>query len=294
MSKILINTELKDLKLLKRGKVRDLYDVGEYLLFIATDRISAFDVIMNQPIPEKGSILTKISVFWFKNTTHIVPNHFISDDPSEYPEECKKYSEILEGRSMLVRKCKPLPVECVVRGYLAGSGWKEYKEKKTVCGIRLPNGLSEFSKIPAPIFTPSTKAESGHDLNITFEQMIQLIGEELAEKVSRISIELFNFASEKLEKSNLILADTKFEFGLNENNELLLIDEVLTPDSSRFWLKEHYAPGQPQYNFDKQILRDYLESIDWNKQPPPPVLPDEIIEKTAEKYREALYRIIYS
>lgn len=294
MSKILINTELKDLKLLKRGKVRDVYDVGEYLLFIATDRISAFDVIMNQPVPEKGSILTKISVYWFKNTTHIVPNHFVTDEPSEYPEECKKYSEILEGRSMLVRKCKPLPVECVVRGYLAGSGWKEYKEKKTVCGIRLPNGLTEFSKIPAPIFTPSTKAESGHDQNITFEEMKSLIGEELAEKVSRISIELFNFASEKLEKSNLILADTKFEFGLNENNELLLIDEVLTPDSSRFWLKEHYGPGQPQYNFDKQILRDYLESINWNKQPPPPVLPDEIIEKTAEKYREALYRIIYS
>jgi len=294
MSKVVINTELKDLKLLKRGKVRDVYDLGEYLLFIATDRISAFDVIMNQPVPEKGSILTKISVYWFKNTTHIVPNHFVTAEPSEYPEECRKYSEILEDRSMLVRKCKPLPVECVVRGYLAGSGWKEYKEKKTVCGIRLPNGLFEFSKIPAPIFTPSTKAESGHDENITFEKMKELIGEELSEKVSRISVEIFNFATEKLEKSNLILADTKFEFGLNENNELLLIDEVLTPDSSRFWLKEHYAPGKPQYNFDKQILRDYLESINWNKQPPPPVLPAEIIEKTAEKYREALFRIIYS
>lgn len=294
MSRILINTDFKDLKLLKRGKVRDVYDLGNYLLFIATDRISAFDVIMDQPIPEKGSILTKISVYWFKNTTHIIPNHFVTDKPSEYPEECRKYIDILEGRSMLVRKCRPLPVECVVRGYLAGSGWKEYKEKKTVCGIRLPNGLTEFSKIPAPIFTPSTKAESGHDQNITFDQMKELIGEELAEKVSRISIEIFNFATEKLEKSNLILADTKFEFGLNENNELLLIDEALTPDSSRFWLKEHYAPGQSQYNFDKQILRDYLESIGWNKQPPPPDLPDEILEKTAEKYREALFRIIYS
>lgn len=294
MSKIVINTELQGLKLLKRGKVRDVYDLGEYLLFIASDRISAFDVIMNQPVPEKGSVLTKISVYWFLNTAHIVKNHFITDNPSEYPEECKPYIELLEGRSMLVTKCKPLPVECVVRGYLAGSGWKEYKEKKTVCGIRLPNGLLEFSKIPAPIFTPSTKAESGHDQNISFEEMKKLIGAELAEKVSKISIDIYNFASEKLEKSNLILADTKFEFGLDENNELLLIDEVLTPDSSRFWLKEHYSPGKPQYNFDKQILRDYLESINWNKQPPPPELPAEIIEKTAEKYREALFRIIYS
>lgn len=294
MSKVVINTELKGINLIKRGKVRDVYDLGDYLLFIATDRISAFDVIMNEPVPEKGSILTKISVYWFRNTTHIVTNHFITDNPSEYPDICKPYSEMLEGRSMLVKKCNPLPVECVVRGYLAGSGWKEYKEKKSVCGIKLPNGLLEFSKIPSPIFTPSTKAESGHDQNISFEEMQNLIGSELADKVSKISIDIFNFATEKLEKNNLILADTKFEFGLDENNELILIDEVLTPDSSRFWLKENYSPGKPQFNFDKQILRDYLESIDWNKQPPPPVLPSEIIEKTAEKYREALYKIIYS
>lgn len=294
MSNVLIKIDFPDIKLLKRGKVRDVFDLGNYLLFIATDRISAFDVIMNEPVPEKGSILTKISVHWFRITNHIVANHFITDKPDEYPVVCKQYSDVLADRSMLVKKCKPLPVECVVRGYLAGSGWKEYKEKKTVCGIKLPNGLLEFSKIPAPIFTPSTKAESGHDQNISYEDMENLIGSELAEKVSKISIDLFNFASEKLEKSNLILADTKFEFGMDENEELLLIDEVLTPDSSRFWLKEKYEPGKPQYNFDKQILRDYLESLNWNKQPPPPALPVEIIEKTTEKYREALFRIIYT
>jgi phosphoribosylaminoimidazole-succinocarboxamide synthase len=292
MMEPILKTNFPNLKLKNRGKVRDIYDLGNVLLFVATDRISAFDVVMHEPIPYKGIILTQISKFWLTNTTHIVPNHFITDDVTNYPDECKEYSETLRGRSMLVRKCKPLPIEAIVRGYIAGSGWKEYKKSGTICGIPLPEGLVEFQKLPEPIFTPSTKAEVGHDENVDFEYAKNILGTELAEKVRDISLNLFNFASNYLESRNLILADTKFEFGIDENGELILIDEVLTPDSSRFWLKEDYAPGKPQYNFDKQVLRDYLESLNWNKVPPPPHLPEAIIKQIVEKYKEAYQRII--
>lgn len=292
MMEPILKTNFPNLKLKNRGKVRDIYDLGNVLLFVATDRISAFDVVMHEPIPYKGIILTQISKFWLTNTKHIVPNHFITDDVTNYPDECKEYSETLRGRSMLVRKCKPLPIEAIVRGYIAGSGWKEYKKSGTICGIPLPEGLVEFQKLPEPIFTPSTKAEVGHDENVDFEYAKNILGTELAEKVRDISLNLFNFASNYLESRNLILADTKFEFGIDENGELILIDEVLTPDSSRFWLKEDYAPGKPQYNFDKQVLRDYLESLNWNKVPPPPHLPEAIIKQIVEKYKEAYQRII--
>jgi len=286
------NTRFEDLKLLRRGKVRDVYDLGKCLLFVATDRISAFDVVMTEPIPRKGKILSQISTFWFQKTTHIVKNHFITNNVNDYPTECSKYSKELEGRSMLVKKCNVLPVECIVRGYIAGSGWKEYKKEGTICGIQLPEGLVEFSKLPEPIFTPSTKAEVGHDENIGIEQAAELIGWDKINILKDISIKLYNYASDYLEKKSLILADTKFEFGLDENGEITLIDEALTPDSSRFWLKEKYSPGILQYNFDKQVLRDYLESIGWNKQPPPPHLPEEIILKTQEKYSISLNRIV--
>lgn len=288
---IVKETNFPDIKLLRRGKVRDVYDLGDSLLFVATDRISAFDVIMEEPIPEKGKILNKISEFWFSNTRHIIGNHFITSTILDYPEICHKYAEQLLDRSMLVRKCQPLPVECIVRGYIAGSGWKEYQLHRTVCGISLPDGLSEFERLPKPIFTPSTKAESGHDENISPEKAKNILGEEVFNKIAQISIDLFDYASEYLSNRGIILADTKFEFGIIDG-ELILIDEALTPDSSRFWLKETYAPGVPQTNFDKQILRDYLEKISWNKQPPPPPLPEEIIQGTLEKYRKALELIL--
>jgi phosphoribosylaminoimidazole-succinocarboxamide synthase len=286
------NGKLEGLNFIKSGKVRDIYDAGENLVFVASDRISAFDVIMNEPIQGKGEILATISTFWFNNTKSIIQNHLISDQVSDYPEEFHQYSDVLSGRSMLVKKCKVLPVECIVRGYVAGSGWKEYQKSQTICGIKLPAGLQEFEKLPEPIFTPSTKADEGHDENISFEQMCEILGEKLANEVKEMAIAVYKFGAEYLEKNGLILADTKFEFGKNENDELILIDEVMTPDSSRFWLKSEYAPGKLQYNFDKQVLRDYLESIDWNKQPPPPVLPKEIIEKTLDKYKEALNLIV--
>jgi phosphoribosylaminoimidazole-succinocarboxamide synthase len=284
--------KLSNLKHLRSGKVRDIYDLDKYLLFVASDRISAFDVIMNDLIPGKGAILSQISAFWFENTKHITGNHFVTNKIEEYPAECMEYSEYLQGRSMLVKKCDVLPIECIVRGYVAGSGWKEYQLSRTICGISLPDGLLEFSKLPEPIFTPSTKAEEGHDENINFEQAAKITGEEIALKLRGISIELYKSGADYLEKNNLILADTKFEFGLNDKGEILLIDEALTPDSSRFWLKEEYAPGKPQINFDKQVLRDYLLSLDWNKQPPPPPLPEEIIIKTLNKYQEAFNRIV--
>ncbi len=284
-------TDFSDIKLMQRGKVRDVYDLGKFLLIVATDRISAFDVVMDSPIPDKGKLLSKISAFWFKNTTHIVKNHFITNKVDEYPEVCKQYREELEDRSMLVTKCKVFPIECIVRGYVAGSGWKEYKKSQTICGIPLPEGLVEFSKLPKPIFTPSTKADVGHDENISPEEAGLIIGKEKSDKLAEISIALYSFAANYLEERGLILADTKFEFGLNENDEIILIDEALTPDSSRFWLKENYAPGKEQINFDKQVLRDYLESITWNKMPPPPALPDEIIAKTLDKYNEAFRRV---
>lgn len=286
-----LKTDFNDIKLVRRGKVRDVYDLGESLLFVATDRISAFDVIMSEPIPEKGKILTAISKIWFDITRHIIPNHFITSNVDEFPEVCKKYADELGGRSMIVSKCKPLAVECIVRGYVAGSGWKEYKKSSTICGIQIPEGLREFERLPEPIFTPSTKADEGHDENIGFDQAVEILGAEIAETVKNASLALYSFAAEYLEARGIILADTKFEFGISEDGSIILIDEALTPDSSRFWLKENYAPGKPQTNFDKQILRDYLESLDWNKQAPPPHLPDEIITGTLDKYQMALEMI---
>ncbi len=288
----LFQTNIPELKLLHRGKVRDIYDLDNQLLFVATDRISAFDVIMNEPVPGKGVILTTISKFWFEKTKHIIPNHLISTDVDEYPEFLKKYRNQLQNRSMLVTKCKPLPVECIVRGYIAGSGWKEYKKSGTICGIPLPEGLLEFSKLPTPVFTPSTKAEIGHDENINFNQVAEILGSAVAEQLKDIAIEIYSFGANYLDQNNLILADTKFEFGKTDSGEIILIDEALTPDSSRFWLKEDYAPGKPQTQFDKQTLRDYLESINWDKKPPPPKLPSNIINEIINKYNDALNRII--
>ncbi len=285
------NTKLDDLSLKNRGKVRDIYDLGEYLLFVATDRISAFDVVMNDAIPEKGKILSNISAFWFNKTNLIIPNHLVTSKVDEFPEEARKYADQLESRSMLVKKCEPLPVEFIVRGYVAGSGWKEYQSDGTICGIPLPDGLQEFERLPEPIFTPSTKADVGHDENIDFDKAAELIGKETAEKLSNISIDLYKFGRDFLNARDLILADTKFEFGRLENGEIILIDETLTPDSSRFWLKENYAPGKKQVQFDKQVLRDYLESTDWDKTPPPPKLPENVIQDIIESYKEAYRRI---
>lgn len=271
--------------------MRDVYDLGNTLLMVATDRISAFDVIMTEPVEGKGEILTSISTFWFGITKHIVPNHLIATDTSLFPAVCIAYREELAGRSMLVQKTMPLPIECVVRGYLAGSGWKEYQQSRTVCGIALPDGLQQSSRLPAPIFTPATKAETGHDLNITFDEAAALCPPGIAAEARRISLELYNFAAEYAEERGIILADTKFEFGIADDGTLILIDEALTPDSSRYWLREQYAPGKEQVNFDKQVLRDYLESVVWDKQPPPPHIPPEITAKIREKYKDCLVRL---
>lgn len=284
-------TDLEGLRLKARGKVRDIYDLGETLLIVATDRISAFDVVMNEPVPDKGRILTKISSHWFENTRDIVPNHLISSDVEEFPEVCRPHMPVLAGRTMWVRKAQPLPVECVVRGYLAGSGWKDYRENGHVCGHRMPEGLVESAKLAEPIFTPSTKAQGGaHDENITFEEVERLIGRELASRVRDLSLALYLRGQEIAEARGVIIADTKFEFGIADG-ELILIDEVLTPDSSRFWPADKYCPGGPQPSFDKQFLRDYLDSLGWDRNPPPPPIPEEIIQKTREKYLEALVRI---
>ncbi len=290
MSKIVFKTDFPGLKLKHRGKVRDIYEVGEYLLMVATDRISAFDVIMPTPIPEKGLVLTQMSLFWFDFLSDIVPNHLVTADISEYPDICKPYTEELKGRSMLVVKADPLPIECIVRGYLAGSGLKEYRKNGTICGIKLPEGLKEADRLPEPIFTPSTKAQEGHDVNISFEKCVELIGSELAEKVREISLAIYKKAALYAEERGIIIADTKFEFGLYKD-KLILIDEALTPDSSRFWPKDEYEPGRPQKSFDKQFLRDWLESIGWNKTPPAPELPEDIVEKTRNRYLEALKRL---
>jgi phosphoribosylaminoimidazole-succinocarboxamide synthase len=290
-SQVVIQTDFKDLPLRGRGKVRDIYDLGDTLLIVATDRISAFDVVMPNPIPDKGMVLTQISRFWFETTRDIVPNHLISTEVEDFPEVCRPYQEILTGRTMWVRKAEPLPVECVVRGYLSGSGWGEYETRGEVCGIRLPEGLVESSKLEEPIFTPSTKAEAGaHDENISFGKVIELIGRERAEQIKTISISIYRRASEMAEKKGIIVADTKFEFGISEERTLL-IDEVLTPDSSRFWPRDEHRPGGPQKSFDKQFLRDYLLSLGWDKSPPAPQLPRKIIEKTRERYLEALRRL---
>ena len=290
--KTILTTNFEKLKLINRGKVRDIYEVEEYLLIVATDRVSAFDVVMDEPIPYKGYVLSQISVFWFEKTKGIINNHFISNIVSEYPEICHQYKEELEGRSMLVKKCKPLALECIARGYITGSGWKEYLQKGTITDIPLPKGLIEFDKLPEAIFTPSTKAEEGHDENINFEMAVEIVGKELAEKLKEVTLNLYKFSADYLNENNIILADTKFEFGIDNNGELILIDEAITPDSSRFWLKEHWEPGKSQYNFDKQVLRDWLIEKNWNKQPPAPNLPLDLIQKCSEVYKEALNRII--
>ena len=285
---IVYQTEFEDLTLERRGKVRDVYDLGSELLIVATDRMSAFDVVMAEPIPGKGQVLTAISKFWFEALKDIVPNHLISLNPEEYPAVCRPYSRELTGRSMLVKKAEPLVIECIVRGYLAGSGYKDYMETGRVCGYELPAGLQLSSRLEEPLFTPSTKAEQGlHDENITVEKARELVGAELADKAARISLALYNKARDLAEPKGIILADTKFEFGLYQG-ELILIDEVLTPDSSRFWPLESYEPGKSQPSFDKQPLRDWLEGLDWDKTPPPPTLPQEVIQSTAQRYNQAL------
>jgi len=284
-------TDFGDIKLLKRGKVRDIYDLGDKLLMIATDRISAFDVVMPDPIPDKGKILSSISLFWFDAIRPLVQNHVISSNVAEYPAECRKYSDELDGRSMIVKKAEPLPVECVVRGYLSGSGWSSYQEHGEICGIKLPKGLQESDKLPEPVFTPSTKEEVGtHDINIDFDETVKITGRKLAEKIKELSIEIYIKGSELAAQKGIIIADTKFEFGIVEN-EIIIIDEVLTPDSSRFWPKDSYKPGGPQLSFDKQYLRDYLISIKWNRKPPAPSLPKDVIDNTRSKYMEALKRL---
>ena len=290
-SKVVTKTDFNDIPLLRRGKVRDVYEVEDKLLIVASDRMSAFDVVMDDPIPDKGSILTRISLFWFEKLESMVENHIISSSPAEYPEICRKYSKELEKRSMLVKRTKPLPVECIVRGYLSGSGWKEYTKTGAVCGITLPEGLRESEKLPEPIFTPSTKAEDGmHDENIDFETAVGLLGRDMAEEVRRLSLKIYEFGRNLAAQKGIIVADTKFEFGIKDGR-LILIDEVLTPDSSRFWPMDTYAPGGPQKSFDKQFLRDYLLRIKWPKTPPPPKLPKDIIEQTREKYLDALKRL---
>ncbi len=287
----LIQTDFPDLKLLNRGKVRDIYEIDNKLLLVATDRISAFDVVMADPIPHKGEVLTRLSLFWFDYLKDIVPNHLISVDPDEYPEACAPYRETLQGRSMLVKKAEPLPVECIVRGYISGSFWKAYQRDTTVCGFKLPAGMQESEKFPQILFTPSTKAEQGlHDENISIERMAELVGSETTEKIADICITLYRKASDYARSKGIIIADTKFELGWYEG-KLMLIDEVLTPDSSRFWPEDQYSIGRGQSSFDKQFLRDYLSSLDWDKTPPPPELPKEILEKTGARYLEALERI---
>ena len=291
-SQAISTTEFKTLKLKGRGKVRDIYDLGDRLLIVATDRISAFDVVMPNPVPDKGRILTQLSKFWFDLTKEIVSNHVLSTKARDYPQECQPYQEMLEGRSMLVVKTDVLPVECVVRGYLSGSGWEEYKKTGKVCNIALPRGLVESSKLEEPIFTPATKAEIGlHDENIPFSRVEEIVGKGLAERLKYISLGVYKKARDFAEGRGIIIADTKMEFGMKDD-KLLLIDELLTPDSSRFWPKDDYRPGGSQTSFDKQYLRDYLLSIQWDKNPPAPLLPEEIVKRTREKYLEAYERLV--
>ena len=284
-------TNFANLHLVHRGKVRDLYEVEEHLLMVASDRISAFDVVMDDPIPDKGAILTKLSLFWFDYLKDIVPNHLITANVEDYPVACVPYREQLAGRSLLVKKAKPLPVECIVRGYLSGSFWQAYKTDPNVCGFALPAGMRESDKFPEPLFTPSTKAALGlHDENISLAEMEKIVGKEQTARIKDICLRLYVKAADYARSRGIIIADTKFELGLY-NGEIILIDEVLTPDSSRFWPEDQYQPGAGQPSFDKQFLRDYLSTLDWGKNPPPPPLPREIIEKTASRYREALVKI---
>ena len=281
--------DLPGIKKLRSGKVREVFDVGERLLFVATDRISDFDVLLPVPIPHKGAVLNQISAFWFKRFDEI-QNHLVTADFEKFPKNLQPFREQLAGRSMIIKKTKPLPVECVVRGYLAGSGWKEYQQSQSVCGIKLPAGLKLASQLPEPIFTPATKAEEGHDENIDMKRCAQIIGEELADRVKALSLEIYSRGRDHAAQRGIIVADTKFEFG-TVDGDLLLIDECLTPDSSRFWPKDQYAVGQSPPSFDKQFVRDYLETLDWDKTPPAPRLPKDVVEKTSAKYLEAFRRL---
>ncbi len=288
---VVLTTNFKDLKLLSRGKVRDIYDLGDMLLIVATDRISAFDVVLREGIPFKGKVLSQMSAYWFEVMGDLTPHHLISIDVEDFPPVCRKHETSLKGRSMLVKKAAPLPVECVVRGYLAGSGWKDYQQSGSICGIPTKESLGESSPLEEPIFTPATKAERGeHDENITFEKAKEMVGEELAERVKELSLSIYKKGSEIARAKGIIVSDTKFEFGLL-NGELVLIDEVLTPDSSRFWPLDEYEPGRAQKSFDKQFVRDYLLTLKWDKKPPAPHLPEDITRKTSERYLEAFRRL---
>jgi len=285
---VISQTDFPALKLRGRGKVRDIYELGDRLLIVATDRLSAFDVVLPTPIPDKGRVLTQLSLFWFDKLADVVPNHILS--AKNFDGELAPYAAALEGRAMLVRKTEPVPIECVVRGYISGSGWKDYQKSGAICGIPLPAGLHESDKLPQPIFTPSTKATTGHDENISFEETVSRVGKPLAERLRDTTLEIYKRAAEHAAARGIIIADTKFEFGLI-GDELIWIDEALTPDSSRFWPASQYVPGKAQPSFDKQYVRDYLERIGWNKQPPAPALPPDVVEGTREKYREAYQRI---
>jgi phosphoribosylaminoimidazole-succinocarboxamide synthase len=287
----LLDTTLNGREPHRHGKVRDLFDLGDRLLMVATDRISAFDHVLGSGIPDKGKVLTQLSAFWFDRTRGLVPNHVISLDVDAFPADLLPHRALLAGRSMLVRKTTPVPIECVARGYLSGSGWKEYQASGSVCGVALPAGLRESDELPSPIFTPATKAESGHDINISEDEAARLAGRELITRLRTLTLTLYREGAAYAATRGIILADTKFEFGLLPSGEILLIDEVMTPDSSRYWPRDQYAPGGPQPSFDKQFVRDYLEQIHWNKQPPVPSLPDEVVRRTREKYLEAFTRL---
>ena len=290
----IFTTDLDGVTEHRRGKVRDMYEVDDYLLMVATDRISAYDVVLASLIPDKGAVLTQLSAFWFGRTAGIVPNHMVSTDPAAYPTALRPHADLLAGRSMLVRRTRPVPIECVARGYLAGSGWREYRETGRVCGVDLPAGLRESDRLPQPIFTPATKAESGHDINISAEEAGRIVGADLVARLRELTLELYTHGAAHAEQRGIIVADTKFEFGLaagSGGDEIVLIDEALTPDSSRFWPLESYAPGRGQASFDKQYVRDYLDEIQWDRQPPAPELPAAVVERTRDKYREA-YRLL--
>jgi phosphoribosylaminoimidazole-succinocarboxamide synthase len=288
MNAVVSQTNFPGLKLRGRGKVRDIYELGDRLLIVATDRLSAFDVVLPTPIPDKGRVLTQLSVFWFEKLADVVPHHVIT--ATDFTGELAPYAESLRGRAMLVRKTDPAPIECVVRGYIVGSGWKDYQKTGKICGIPLPAGLRESDRLPEPIFTPSTKATTGHDENISFEETVERVGRKLAERLRDTSLEIYKRAVEHAAAHGIIIADTKFEFGL-QGDQLIWIDEALTPDSSRFWPADQYQPGRSQPSFDKQYVRDYLEQIGWNKQPPGPALPPDVVKATTAKYREAYERI---
>jgi phosphoribosylaminoimidazole-succinocarboxamide synthase len=290
MSDVIRETNLQGIRLLRRGKVRDIYEMDDYLLIVATDRVSAFDVVLPNGIAGKGKVLTQISLYWFRLMNDIMENHIVATETKDYPAALSKYEGVLKERSMLVKKASPMPVECIVRGYLSGSGWKEYQAKGTVCGITLPEGLVESSRLGEPIFTPSTKAEEGHDINISFGEMKKMVGEETAKRLMDTSLRIYRKARDIAEKKGIIIADTKMEFGLHEG-KLILIDELLTPDSSRFWSMKTYVPGKGQDSYDKQIIRDYLLTLDWNQSYPGPELPEHIVQRAMERYNE-IYRII--